>query len=160
MLEALDGVKDSTGSVESALSRLASLPPTSPGNRGLSGTCGAFTRYLDFGSNQLSWLLGALGSTTALVAVAKEVGDADMELGVLRTTGPRLQSAMLGAMLLAAWLDFLQLADVLLRECSACGVETRVVDLPGCSSGCSPLWKRSRQETRSKWSKQPRRCPS
>jgi len=160
MLEALDGVKDSTGSVESALSRLASLPPTSPGNRGLSGTCGAFTRYLDFGSNQLSWLLGALGSTTALVAVAKEVGDEDMELGVLRTTGPRLQSAMLGAMLLAAWLDFLQLADVLLRECSACGVETRVVDLPGCSSGCSPLWKRSRQETRSKWRKQPRRCPS
>jgi hypothetical protein len=129
VLEAVNGVKDSTGSIESALSRLASLPPASLGNRGLSGTGGAFTRYLDFGSNQLPWLRGALGSTTALVAVAEEVGDADMELGVLRTTGPRLQSAMLGSMLLAAWLDFLQLADVLLRECSACGVETLVVDL-------------------------------
>jgi hypothetical protein len=64
-----------------------------------------------------------------MVEVAEEVGDADMELSILRMTGPRLQSAMFGAMLLAAWVDFLQLADVLLRECSACGVETLVVDL-------------------------------
>jgi len=122
-------VKDSTASIASALSKLARRPPTSLGNRGLSGTGGAFTRFLDFGANQLPWLRGALGGTTAMVEVAEEVGDADMELGLLRMTGPRLQSAMFGAMLLAAWVDFLQLADVLLRECSACGVETRVVDL-------------------------------
>ena len=129
VLEAVQDAKDSTDIIASALSKLANSPPTSLGNRGLSGTGGAFIRYLDFGSNQLPWLRSALGSTTALVAVAEEVGDADVELGVLLTTGPRLQSAMFGSMLLAAWLDFLQLADVLLRECSACGVETLVVDL-------------------------------
>jgi len=129
VLEALDDVNDSTDNIASALSKLASRPPTRLGNRGLSGTGGAFTRSLDYGSNQLSWLHSALGSTTALVAVAEEVGDSDMELGILRMTGSRLQSAMFGAMLLAAWLDFLRLADVLLRECPACGVETLVVDL-------------------------------
>jgi len=129
VLEAVDGVTDTTGSVESALSKLASLPPTRLGNRGLSGVNGAFTRYLDFGSNQLPWLRSALGSTTALVAVAEEVGDADLELGVLRMTGPRLQSAMFGSMLLAAWLDFLTLADIVLRECFAYSAEQLLMDL-------------------------------
>jgi hypothetical protein len=64
-----------------------------------------------------------------MVALAEEVGDADMELGVLRMTGPRLQSAMFGSMLLAAWLDFLTLADVVLRECPAYGVETLLMDM-------------------------------
>jgi hypothetical protein len=127
VLAVVDDVKDSTDHVASALSKLASRPPTSLGNRGMTGVNGAFTRYLDFGSNQLLWLRGALGSTTALVAVAEEVGDADMELGVLRMTGPRLQGAMFGAMLLAAWLDFLTLADVVHRECPPCGVETLLV---------------------------------
>jgi len=129
VLEAVDDVKDSTGNFESSLAKLASRPPSSLGNRGLSGTGGAFTRYLDFGANQLPSLRSALSSTTALVAVAEEVGDSGMELGILRMTGPHLQSAIFGSMLLAAWLDFLQLADVLLRECSACGVETLVVTL-------------------------------
>jgi hypothetical protein len=63
------------------------------------------------------------------VAVAEEVGDADMELGVLRMTGPRLQSAMFGSMLLAAWLDFLTLADIVLRECFAYSAEQLLMDL-------------------------------
>jgi hypothetical protein len=58
-----------------------------------------------------------------LADIAEDVDDPDMELGLLRMTGPRLQAAMFGAMLLAAWLDFLQLADVVLRECPAYGVE-------------------------------------
>ncbi|MFP2929196.1 DUF2380 domain-containing protein [Pyxidicoccus sp. 3LG] len=52
-----------------------------------------------------------------------------MELGLLRMTGPRLQAAMFGAMLLAAWLDFLQLADVVLRECPAYSVEKLFMDM-------------------------------
>ncbi|MFP2934972.1 DUF2380 domain-containing protein, partial [Pyxidicoccus sp. 3LG] len=88
-----------------------------------------FIRYLDFGSKQLPWLHSALGSTTTLVAAAEEVSDSDMELGILRMTGPRLQGAMFGAMLLAAWLDFLTLADVVLRECPAYSVEKLVRDM-------------------------------
>ncbi|SEU36606.1 Predicted lipoprotein of unknown function [Myxococcus fulvus] len=52
-----------------------------------------------------------------------------MELGLLRMTGPRLQGAMFGALLLATWVDFLQLADVLLRDCPMYGTERLFVDL-------------------------------
>jgi hypothetical protein len=129
VLEAVDDVKDSTDNVASALSKLAIRPPTGLGNRGLTVGNGAFTRYLDFGSNQLPWLRGTLGSTTSLVAAAEEVGDSDMEPSILRLTGPRLQGAMFGSMLLAAWLDFLTLADVVLRECPAYSVEKLVRDM-------------------------------
>ena len=47
LLEAVRGVKDSTDNIASALSELARRPPTSLGNRGLSGTGGAFTRFLE-----------------------------------------------------------------------------------------------------------------
>ncbi|WP_332307091.1 hypothetical protein [Stigmatella aurantiaca] len=94
-------MKGSTDSVASALSKLAARPP-GLGNRGLSGVNGAFTRYLDYGSNQLPWLHGALGGTTMLTNAASEVADSNMELGILRMTGPRLQAAMSGSMLLAA----------------------------------------------------------
>ncbi len=129
VLGAVDDVKGSTDNVASALSKLASRPPTSLGNLGLTGVNGVFTRSLDHGSNQLTWLRGALGSTTALVAAAGEVSDSDMELGILRMTGPRLQGALFGAMLLSAWLDFLTLADVVLRECPAYSVERLFVDM-------------------------------
>ncbi|MFP2906251.1 DUF2380 domain-containing protein [Pyxidicoccus sp. 3LFB2] len=129
MLEAVDDVKGSTDNVASALSKLASRPPTSLGNRGLTGANGVFTRNLDHGSNQVPWLRGALGSVTTLAAAAEEVSDSDMELGILRMTGPRLQGAMFGVMLLAAWLDFLTLADAVLRECPAYSVERLVVDM-------------------------------
>ncbi|MFP2933434.1 DUF2380 domain-containing protein [Pyxidicoccus sp. 3LG] len=52
-----------------------------------------------------------------------------MQLALLRMTGPRLQAAMFGSMLLAAWLDFLQLADVVLRECPAYSVEKLFMDM-------------------------------
>ncbi|WP_240359823.1 TIGR02269 family lipoprotein [Pyxidicoccus trucidator] len=121
-------MEDSTGSVADALSKLAARPP-GLGNRGLSGVNGAFTRYLDHGTHQLPWLHGALGSATTVAEAASGVADPDMELGILRMTGPRLQAAMFGGMLLAAWLDFLQLTDVVLRECPAYSVETLVMDM-------------------------------
>jgi hypothetical protein len=52
-----------------------------------------------------------------------------MELAILRMTGPRLQAAMSGSMLLAAWLDFLQLADIVLRECPAYSTEKLFMDM-------------------------------
>ncbi|WP_307734675.1 DUF2380 domain-containing protein [Pyxidicoccus parkwayensis] len=122
-------MKGSTNNVASALSKLASRPPTPLTRRGLTGVNGVFSRHLDYGSKQLSWLRGSLGSTTALIATAGKVGEPDMELGILQMTGPRLQAAMFGAMLLAVWLDFLQLADVVLRECPAYSIEALFVDM-------------------------------
>jgi len=128
VLAAVDDVKGTTGRVARALSTLAARPP-GKGNRGLSGLNGAFTRDLEYGASQLPWLHGALGGTTTLAAAASQVGDSDMELGLLRMAGPRLQAALFGAMLLDAWLDFLHLADAVLRECPAYSVEKLLVEL-------------------------------
>ncbi len=124
-LDAIDEVKRSLEGIEAARSQLASRP-FSLGGRGLDGV---FTRYLDHGSKQLTWLRGTLGSATALAGVASEVGDSGMELGILQMTGPRLQAAMFGTLLLATWVDFLQLADALLRDCPMCGSEKLFADL-------------------------------
>ncbi|WP_246137556.1 MULTISPECIES: DUF2380 domain-containing protein [Myxococcus] len=108
------------------LSKLAERAPVFSG-RALSG--GAFTRYLDHGTNEVAWVRGALGSATMLAGGASELGDSEMDLAVLRMAGPRLQSAMFGALLFATWVDFLQLSDVLLRECPMCGDEKLFLDL-------------------------------
>jgi len=124
-LDGIDEVKRSMEGIEAVRAQLASRPP-SLGGRGLEGV---FTRYLDHGSKQLTWLRGTLGSATALAGVASEVGDSGMELGILRMSGPRIQAAMFGTLLLATWVDFLQLADAVLRQCPMCGVETLFTDL-------------------------------
>ncbi|HVG64049.1 MAG TPA: DUF2380 domain-containing protein [Hyalangium sp.] len=125
---ALGEVKGSTHTLADALSKLATRPP-SLGNRGLSGANGAFVRHFDYGFNQLLWLRGALGSASMLTDVASQVADSEMELALLRMSGPRLQASMSGAMLLAAWIDFLHLADVVLRECPAYSVEKLIRDM-------------------------------
>ncbi|WP_434345462.1 DUF2380 domain-containing protein [Myxococcus virescens] len=61
-----------------------------------------------------------------------------MELGILRMTGPRLQAAMFGTLLLATWVDFLQLADALLRDCPVCGSEKLFADLHRVQSKMTP----------------------
>lgn len=128
LLDAVEDVQGSTRSVARSLSSLAARAPTF-GNRGLSGANGVFTRYLDHGHHQLPWLHGALASTTTVANLAQEVADPDMQLGLLRMTGPRLQAAMSGALLLTAWLDFLNLADTVLRQCPAYSAEKLLVDL-------------------------------
>ncbi|RKH36090.1 DUF2380 domain-containing protein [Corallococcus sicarius] len=125
VLDATDEVKGSLRSVEAAFTQLAARPPDL---WGLSLT-GVFTRYLDQGSKQVTWLQGALGSATALTKVASEVGDTDMERGLLRMTGPKLQAAQFGTLLLATWVDFLHLADAVLRHCPMCSAEKLFVDL-------------------------------
>lgn len=121
--ESMEHVKRATGSVASALHGLASR------KAGIGGANGAFTRYVTHGIHQLRWLDGALGGALTLTDTAASVGDADMELGILRMTGPRLQAAMFGAMLLSAWLDFLTLADVTLQQCPAYSAERLFMDL-------------------------------
>ncbi|MBE4749532.1 DUF2380 domain-containing protein [Corallococcus sp. ZKHCc1 1396] len=125
ILEAIDEMKDSRGGVAAAFSKLAARPPAL-GGWGLNGV---FTRYLDQGSHQLAWLQGALGSATALTDAASEVGDSGMELGLLGMTGPRLQAALFGTLLLATWVDFLHLSDAVLRHCPMCSVEKLFADL-------------------------------
>ncbi|AEI63264.1 DUF2380 domain-containing protein [Corallococcus macrosporus] len=124
-LDAIAEVKRALEGIEAARARLASRP-SSLGERGLDGV---FTRYLDHGSKQLTWLRGTLESATALAGVASEVGDSGMELSILQMSGPRLQAAMFGTLLLATWVDFLQLADALLRDCPMCGSEKLFADL-------------------------------
>ncbi|WP_330166764.1 MULTISPECIES: DUF2380 domain-containing protein [unclassified Corallococcus] len=119
-------MKGSLRGVEAAFNKLAARPPDL-GGWGLTGDI--FTRFLDQGSKQVKWLHGALGSATALTTAASEVGDTDMELGLLRMTGPKLQAAQFGTLLLAAWVDFLHLADVVLRNCPMCSAEKLFVDL-------------------------------
>jgi hypothetical protein len=129
VLAAVGEVKGSLDALAGTLAKLATRPPSSLLNRGLSGINGAFTPNLDYGSKQLPWIHGALGSVTTLTEVASQVADPDMELALLRMSGPRLQAAMSGALLLAAWVDLLHLADVVLREFPAYSVEQLVVDL-------------------------------
>ncbi|QAT86011.1 hypothetical protein EJ065_4460 [Corallococcus coralloides] len=118
-------MKGSLRSVEAAFTQLAARPPD-PWGFSLTGV---FTRYLDQGSKQVTWLHGALGSAITLTEVATEVGDTDMELGLLRMTGPKLQAAQFGTLLLATWVDFLHLADAALRNCPMCSAEKLFVDL-------------------------------
>ncbi|RKH56119.1 DUF2380 domain-containing protein [Corallococcus aberystwythensis] len=125
VLDATDEVKGSLRSVEAAFTKLAARP-ADPWGWSLTGV---FTRYLDQGSKQVTWLQGAIGSATALTEGASEAGDTDMELGLLRMTGPKLQAAQFGTLLMAAWVDFLHLADAVLRNCPMCSTEKLFVDL-------------------------------
>jgi hypothetical protein len=126
VLDATEEVKGSLRGVEAAFTRLAARPPNP---WGFSLASGIFTRYLDQGSKQVTWLQSALGSATALTQVASEVGEPDMELGLLRRVGPKLQAAQFGTLLLATWVDFLHLADAVLLNCPMCSVEKLFVDL-------------------------------
>ncbi|MFB1483477.1 DUF2380 domain-containing protein [Corallococcus sp. RDP092CA] len=118
-------MKGSLRSVEAAFTQLADRPPDLWG----FSLTGVFTRYLDQGSKQVTWLHGALGAATVLTEAASEVDDTDMELGLLRVAGPRLQTAQFGTLLLATWVDFLHLADAILRNCPMCSVEKLFTDL-------------------------------
>lgn len=138
VVDAVAEVKRSTDVSARTLSQLAARPP-GLGNVGLSGVRGVFTRDLDHGTHQLPWLRGSLGSATALADLAREVDDPDMALALLRMAGPRLQAALSGALLLAAWVDILQLVDVVLRQCPAYSVERLVVDMHRLRQRTAPV---------------------
>jgi hypothetical protein len=123
VLEAVGKVRDSTSGSANALAKLGARKV------GIGGANGVFMSYVDHGSKQVPWLRGALGGATRLADAAEEVADADMELGLLRMTGPRLQAAMFGDMLLSAWVDFLHLTDVVLQQCPAYSAERLLMDM-------------------------------
>ncbi|QRN92929.1 hypothetical protein JRI60_27360 [Archangium violaceum] len=104
---AIDDVSGSTHRIAGSLSKLAA------NQAGIGGRVnGLFGRYVVYGAQQLRWSNAALGGATTLADAASEVDDPDMELALLRLTGPRLQAAMFGSLLLAAWLDFLNTSQL------------------------------------------------
>ena len=88
-----------------------------------------FTRQIAYGSNQLPWLNRALLGASRLAHSSAQLDDPDMTLGLLRLAGPRLEAAMFGSLLLAAWLDFLHLAELVVQQCPAYSVERLFMDL-------------------------------
>jgi hypothetical protein len=110
-LGAIGDVSGSTHRVSSEFSRLKAS------ERGIAGrAAGVFGRYVDYGERQLRWIDAELAAATRLANAASEVEDPDMQLALLRLAGPRLEAAMLGSILLTVWLDFLNLADVVLNQ--------------------------------------------
>ncbi|SEU29810.1 DUF2380 domain-containing protein [Stigmatella erecta] len=90
---------------------------------------GVFGRSIGYGTYQLRWIQGALDGANTVAEAALETAEPDMELGMLRMSGPRLQAAMAGATLLAAWLDFLSLAEGILRQCPLYSTERLWADM-------------------------------
>ncbi|NNB86624.1 DUF2380 domain-containing protein [Corallococcus exiguus] len=123
VIEALGEVQDTVDGVARALPRLAE------NTKGLGGFDGVFTRYTDYGSIQVPWLRGATARAISLANASETIEDSDMRAGILRLTGPRLEAVISGAMLLATWLDFLRLAEVIQQECPFYGAERLFVDL-------------------------------
>ncbi|WP_239013933.1 TIGR02269 family lipoprotein [Archangium violaceum] len=106
-------IREVSGSTRRISGELARL---NAGGRGLASGNGVFLRYADYGATQLRWLEAQLAAATRLANAASEVEDPDMQLALLRVAGPRLEAAMVGSLLLAVWLDFLNLADVALEQ--------------------------------------------
>ncbi|TQF09065.1 DUF2380 domain-containing protein [Myxococcus llanfairpwllgwyngyllgogerychwyrndrobwllllantysiliogogogochensis] len=128
VLDAIDEVKGTLDGVEGTFTKLAAHRPRALGEQSLNDD-GLFSRFVEHGSAQVTWLRGGLGSATGLTEVASEVGDPDMELGVLRMTGPKLQATMFGTLLLATWVDFLQFSAAIIKHCFVCSDEKLFVDL-------------------------------
>ncbi|KFA92641.1 hypothetical protein Q664_13610 [Archangium violaceum Cb vi76] len=123
-VRALGDVTTSTRRISSGLSRLEAS------KRGIAGRYpDLFVPFVAYGAHQLRWMDAELAAATRLSTLASEMEDPDMQLALLRLGGPRLQSTMMGAMLLAVWLDFLTLADVVLAQHPSYNVEHLFVQM-------------------------------
>jgi len=122
----LDAVEDVSGSTRRIADSLSLIEARQAGISGQAN--GVFTPYVAYGSQQLKWLRTALRGANQLAHAASEVDDPDMELALLRLTGPRIEAAMSGALLLSAWLDFLNLVDVVLQKYPLYSMEQLLVD--------------------------------
>jgi len=123
VLGAVDQVQGSGAAAANGLSKLAAS------TSGIGGANRIFSRHVAYGSAQLPWLQNALANSRALADATAGIGDADMDLAILRMAGPRLQAAMFGTILLATWVDFLSLADVVLQRFHFYSVETLFADM-------------------------------
>ncbi|PTL85992.1 DUF2380 domain-containing protein [Vitiosangium sp. GDMCC 1.1324] len=118
-------VLDVSGSTRRISGELSKLKAS---GRGVAGGTGLFVRHVDYGESQLRWIDAQLAAAIRLANAASEVEDPDMQLALLHLAGPRLEAAMMGSLLLAVWLDLLNLADVVLKQ-SFYGVEYMFADL-------------------------------
>ncbi|PTL84757.1 DUF2380 domain-containing protein [Vitiosangium sp. GDMCC 1.1324] len=124
VLGAVLEVSGSTRRISGELSRLKAS------KSGIAGRHdGLFISSVVQGERQLRWIDAELAAATRLSNTASEVDDPDMQLALLRLSGPRLEAAMLGSILLAVWVDLLNLADVVLEQCPYYSVERLFVDM-------------------------------
>ncbi|HYO70545.1 MAG TPA: DUF2380 domain-containing protein, partial [Archangium sp.] len=108
---ALLDVSGSTRDLSGELSRLRKS------HWGIAGkAAGLFVPSIEYGQSQLRWLDAELAAATRLAHAASEVEDENMQLALLRLAGPRLETALLGSLLLAAWVDVLHLLDVAFKH--------------------------------------------
>ncbi|MFY0575418.1 DUF2380 domain-containing protein [Cystobacter fuscus] len=118
LLAAILELSGSTRRIVSELSRLKSS------KLGIAGRyADLFIPPVDYGLQQGRWIDAELDAATRLSNMALEVDDPDMQPALLRLSGPRLEAAMLGSLLLGVWLDFLHLSDVVLQQCPYYNVE-------------------------------------
>ncbi|WP_245814596.1 DUF2380 domain-containing protein [Cystobacter ferrugineus] len=123
-LGAIGDVSGTTRRVSNELSRLRAS------KLGITGKAsGVFVPYVDYGERQLRWIDAELAAATRLTHAASEMDDPDMQLALLRLSGPRLETAMMGSLLLSVWFDFLHLADVVLDQYPSYNVEKLFVDM-------------------------------
>ncbi|WP_245919056.1 hypothetical protein [Melittangium boletus] len=106
-------IREVSGSTRRISVELARLKASS---RGLANGNGVFLRYTDYVTAQLRWMDAQLAAATRLANAASEVEDPDMRISLLRVAGPPLEATMVGSLLLAVWLDFLNLADIALKQ--------------------------------------------
>ncbi|WP_309890552.1 DUF2380 domain-containing protein [Archangium sp.] len=132
-------VLDVSGTTRRISSELSRLEASKGGIAGRYG--GVFKHHVEYGLQQARWMEAELAAATRLTTTASEVEDADMQRALLRLAGPRLEAAMLGSMLLAAWVDFLHLADAILRRCPYYSVERLVVQLDDSRKMINPALK-------------------
>lgn len=96
-------VSTSTRRISGELSRYKTRTPD------IAGGTTVFIDYVDYGVAQLRWIDTQLAAATRLANTAAEVED--MQFALLCLAGPRLKAAMMGSLLLAVWMDLLQLTD-------------------------------------------------
>ncbi|WP_395848384.1 DUF2380 domain-containing protein [Cystobacter fuscus] len=120
-LVVLGAIRDVAGSTRRISGELSRLKASRAGIAGRHADL--FIPSVDYGVQQLRWIDSELAIASRLANTASEVGDPEMQLGLLRLSGPRIQSAMLGSLVLTVWLDFLNLADIVLQQCPYYSVE-------------------------------------
>ncbi|HEX5747289.1 MAG TPA: DUF2380 domain-containing protein [Archangium sp.] len=106
------------GEVAGTLRHLSSeLSRLEKSHWGIAGKgAGLFLPHVEYGQRQLRWMETELATATRLAHTASEVEEEEMQLALLRMAGPRLEAAMLGSLLLAAWVDVLHLLDVAFKH--------------------------------------------